>query len=541
VSATGIAAQQTVPASSPSASTFTIFIRSVVAGSEQIAVERTPTGWTVSGNGRMGPPLDIVTRSLEVRYDQAWKPLELTIDATTRGQQTTLRTTVTGTTARSEMNTAGGASEKTDTIDEAAILLPNLFFAPYEALAARLNATEAGATLPAYIAPLGSVTITVGAAVVEQIQTVNRMIKAKRTPITLTMPNGPPLTAEIWGDETGRLLRVSIPSQSLEVVREDVASVSSRRVAVSREGDEQFRIAANGFSLAGTLSKPSPADAAPRPAVVLVGGSEPTDRDEIITGIPIFGQLAGALADAGYYVLRYDKRGVGQSGGRPESAGLDDYAEDLRAAIRALGNRKEIDRRRIAVVGYGDGGLVAMIAASKEDRIAAAAVIASIGTKGADASLAQVSHALERSKRTDAEKQAALELQKQIQAAVLTGKGWEGIAPDIRRQAETAWFQSYLAFDPARVVRNIEQPLLIAHPMLDTQVAPANADSLEQLARARRRGTTEVVRVPGINHLLVPAKTGEVEEYGTLTDRTVSRDLVTALTAWLEKALTAPR
>jgi pimeloyl-ACP methyl ester carboxylesterase len=518
-----------------------IFIRSVVVGSEQIAVERTAAGWTISGNGRMGPPVDIVTRSLEVRYDAAWKPLGLSIDATTSGQHTTLKTTVSGTTARTEMTNAGAPSEKTDTIDEAALLLPNLFFAPYEALAARLHGAQAGATLPGYIAPLGSVTIAAGPAVVEQIQTVDRMITARRTPITLTMANGPPLAAEIWGDELGRLLRVSIPSQSLEVVRDDVASVSSRRVAVSRQGDEPFRAPANGFSLAGTLSKPAGTAAGQRPAVILVSGADPTDRDETIVGIPIFGQLAGVLADAGYYVLRYDKRGVGQSGGRPESATLDDYAEDLRAAVRALGNRKEIDRRRIAVVGYGDGGLVAMVAASKEDRIAAAAVVASIGTRGADARLAQVSRGLEQSKRTDAEKQAALDLQKQIQGAVLTGKGWEGISPEIRRQADTAWFQSYLAFDPARVMRNIEQPLLIVHAMLDAQVGPTHADSLEQLAKTRRRGTTDVVRLAGVNHLLVPARTGDVEEYGTLTDRTVSRELMTALTAWLEKALSAPR
>ncbi len=489
----------------------------------------------------MGPPVDVITRSLEVRYDAAWKPLSLTIDATTRGQLTTLKTVVSGTTATSEMNNGGVASGKTDTIDESAILLPNLIFAPYEALAAKLHSVEPGATLPAYIAPLGSMTITVGTPAQEQIQTVSRVITARRTPITMAMPDGPPLMAEIWGDESGRLLRVSVPSQSLEVAREDIASVSSRRVTVSHAGDEQVRVQANGFSLAGTLSKPADAAGHPRPAVVLVGGAEPTDRDETVFGIPIFGQLAGRLAESGFYVLRYDKRGVGLSGGRPESATLDDYTEDLRAAVRFLSNRKEIDRRRIAVVGYGDGGPVAMVAASKEDRIAAVAIVASIGVKGADANIAQVTRTLERSKRTDAEKQSALDLQKQIQAAVMTGFGWGAISVEIRRQADTPWFHSYLSFDPARVMRDIDQPLLVMHGLLDAQVMPSNADSLEQLAKARRRGSTEVVRVAGVNHLLVPATTGEIDEYGTLTDRNISRELTDALRSWLEKILASPR
>jgi hypothetical protein len=537
-----LSAQQPARASSAEVSSFTIFVRAVPIGSEQVSLERTADGWTIDGTGRIGAPLDIVTRMLQVRYDPAWKPLELTIDATTGGQPTTLRTVVTGTSARSEMNTGGAASDKTDTIDDASILLPNLFFfAPYEALAARLNTAQAGATLPAYIAPLGSMTITVGAAVQEQIQTVDRIITARRTPITLAMPTGPPLDAEIWGDESGRLLRVSVPAQSLEVVRQDIASVSSRRIAMSRAGDEQVRVPANGFSLAGTVSKPADPGGKPRPAVVLASGAGPTDRDETVAGIPIFGHLAGALADAGFVVLRYDKRGVGQSGGRPESATLADYADDLRAAVRFLADRKDVDRRRIAVAAHGEGGAVAMLAASKDDRIAALALLSSIGVSGAELNMAQLTRALERSKRTDAESQAATALQKQIQNAVLTGKGWDGISPEVRRQADTPWFQSYLAFDPAKVMRDIEQPLLVVHGLLDTQVARANADRLEQLARARRRGSVDIVRVPGVNHLLVPATTGEIDEYGTLKERGVSSDVTTALTAWLTKALAAAR
>jgi fermentation-respiration switch protein FrsA (DUF1100 family) len=182
---------------------------------------------------------------------------------------------------------------------------------------------------------------------------------------------------------------------------------------------------------------------------------------------------------------------------------------------------------------------VALIAAAKEDRIAAAVLIASIGAKGAEANLAQVTRALERSKQPDEQKQAALALQKQIQNAVLTGSGWEGVSPELRRQADTPWFHSYLSFDPARILRDVDQPLLIVHGELDAQVAPSNADSLEQLARARRRGSVEVARVPGVNHLLVPATTGDIDEYGTLPDRTVSASVTNALAAWLQKALPA--
>src|SRR5439155_26720886 len=176
--------------------------------------------------------------------------------------------------------------------------------------------------------------------------------------------------------------------QSLEVVREDIAAVSSRTVTISRPNDERVSIPSNGFSLAGTISKPASATGK-LPAVALVGAAGPTDRDGLAFGVPILGEVAGALADAGFLVIRYDKRGIGQSGGRAESAGLLDYVEDLRAAIKLLERRKDVDLKRIAALGHSEGGIVALTAAAKDKRIAAVGVLGAPGTTGAEIVLAQ--------------------------------------------------------------------------------------------------------------------------------------------------------
>ena len=106
------------------------------------------------------------------------------------------------------------------------------------------------------------------------------------------------------------------------------------------------------------------------------------DRDEVVAGIPIFAQLAGALAKQGFVVLRYDKRGVGQSGGRSERATLQDYADDLTAAVKWLAKRKDIDPRRIAVAGHSEGGAVAMLAAAREKQDCLARPHRGAGTPG---------------------------------------------------------------------------------------------------------------------------------------------------------------
>jgi pimeloyl-ACP methyl ester carboxylesterase len=256
----------------------------------------------------------------------------------------------------------------------------------------------------------------------------------------------------------------------------------------------------------------------------------------VVAGIPIFGQLASALADAGFLVLRYDKRGIGQSGGRAESATLQDYAEDIRAVVRYLSDRKDVDKKRINVVGHSEGAWTTVLAASREDDIAKAVLVAAPASTGAELVLAQQRDVLERSSMPDADKQAKVELQKKIQAAALGGGTWEGVPPELRKQAETPWFASFLAFDPAKVLPRVPQPLLIVQGKLDRQVAPENAARLAELANARKkRPPTEVVLLDGINHLLVPATTGELEEYASLTGREIDPRVAETIVTWLRK------
>lgn len=516
---------------------FMLFVRGVQVGTEEVLVARGGDGWTISSTGRAGAPLDLVTKSLLIRYNTEWKPVELTLDSTVRNQVLQLHVTVAGTQATTHLNNAGQTSDRTDTIDPSSVLIPNPFFAAYEAVAVQLKQAAPGATIPAYQGSQPVLSIRVGDSQGEQIQTVARRISARRTEVALAVQGTAEVQGEIWADEDGRLLRFSVPSQTVEYVRDDIASVSTRRVVISRPNDEQVQIPGNGFTLAGTISKPTSATGR-LPAVVLVAGSGPVDRDEIVSGIPIFGQLAGALADSGFLVLRYDKRGIGQSGGRVESAGLAEFADDLRATVKFLAYRKDVDPKRISVVGHSEGGSVTLLAAAKDNKIAAVALLATNGVTGSEMVLAQQKHVLDRTSMSDADKQAKVDLQKKLHQAVITGK-WEGVPVDLRRQIDNPEFQSVLTFDPAKIIPQVRQPILIVQGSLDTQVDPSNADRLESLARARKResATTEVVRLPGLNHLFVPATTGETEEYPELKERQIAPALPSALTTWLQKTL----
>jgi dipeptidyl aminopeptidase/acylaminoacyl peptidase len=277
------------------------------------------------------------------------------------------------------------------------------------------------------------------------------------------------------------------------------------------------------------------------PAVVLVGGPETHDRDAIIAGVPAFGQLAGTLANAGFIVVRYDRRGSGQSGGRSESATLDDYADDVRTVLKWLADHKGVDGKRLAVIGYDTGAWQAMLAASRDKRIVALVSLAAASTSGADVALEQQQLQFDRMKTPAADRDSKTALQKQLNAAVITGKGWDQIAPELRKQADTPWFQSFLAFDPAKVADSVDGHWLLVHGDLDREVPVAHAQRLTDAARKGDAESVDLVVVKGVNHLLQPAVTGDVTEYQKLASKGVSPDVSSAVVSWLQRTLPEPR
>jgi pimeloyl-ACP methyl ester carboxylesterase len=522
---------------------FRIFLQGRLVGTEDVTVRQRDGEWIISGTGRLGAPLDLTTRRLEIRYDQAWRPQSLILDASTKGGTLGIQTTFANGQAQNEVNQTGVVKRKQDAIAADTIVLPNLFFGSYEALALRLASIPDGGVFKAYIAPQAEISVKQTARSSQRIETAGRVVDVKTYALTFQNP-GSPLDAVLWTDEVGRLLRFEVAAQALLVVHEDLASVASRAQVMSRAGDQNVTIPGNGFNLAGTLSQPSgPANAKGRyPAIVLVAGSGPVDRDQTVAGVPIFAQLANAFADAGYYVVRYDKRGTGQSGGREEAATIDDYAEDLRAAVKFLRARKDVDPKRIALFGHSEGAWVALVAASRDEDIPAIVLAAGGSGSGGELVLEQQQHLLGKSNLSPAERQARIDLQKRIQAAVVGQGGWDGIPEPLRRQADTPWFRSFLLFSPSQAISKLKQPILVVQGALDRQVPAHHAEKLAELARARKRVPADRVQLAtldGVNHLLVPATTGELEEYPTLPRKAIDPRVVKTTTEWLAKVLSS--
>lgn len=529
----GAVAVAQAPAPAEGAAEYTIFLNGRQTGKEQVRLARSGTEWVLTGLGALGNAQSATTR-FEAKYTADWHPIESRLEMSQGSSSIVVDTSYGGTTAINEVKQNGTTTSKTDQISSRSIILPNNVYAPYEALAARLSTVEAGAELPVYVLPQTEIRAIVKAVTPGTVDGPAGTIPTRRYDLSFQNPGGA-LEAEVVIDDRARLVRLEIPAVGLSVVRSDLATVATRPQAVRNPTDADVMIPAAGFTLAGTITTPPTMGRLKHPAVILVAGSGPVDRDENVHGIPIFAQLAGALAEKGFIVLRYDKRGVGQSGGRSERVTLQDYAEDLITAVKWMEKRDDVDEKRLAVAGHSEGGMVAMLAGAREKKIKSLVLMAVPGTTGAELILEQQRHVLDTMKTPEAERTEKIDLQKRIQAAVVSGE-WAFVPDDLRKQADSPWFRSLLLFDPAETMKKVKQPVLIIQGALDTQVPPHHADRLAELARGRKnKQPVEVVHLPGVNHLLVPATTGEVSEYPNLKEKTIVPAIAAEIAEWVRQ------
>lgn len=534
-----LGATATAQQPSPAATGYTIFLRGTPIGHEDVVVRTDGTGITITSEGRASVPENSTIRKAEVRYTKDWTPESFVLEGTVNGGPVTAKSTFGNGVARTEGTQAGTPFTREHPVAaQPMVLMPSSFFGAWEGLTRRVITVTEPVEIRAYVVPQAELAIRVNAVAAERMQIGGAFYDVRRYDLVLRTPGGD-LPASITATAEGALVRLSVPAQALDVVRDDVASSTSRTQIYTNPGDESATIPALGFNIGATLTRPKGGPAR-LPVAILLAGSGIGDRDGTAFGVPTLAQLAGRIADAGIMAVRFDKRGYGQSGGRAESATLNDYAEDVRAVVKWLAARKDVDPKRIAVVGHSEGAWVGMLAASREDKIAALVTLAGASSTGTDLILEQQQSALDLTAMAPADRETRVALQKQIHAAVLSGKGWEGVPPALRKQADTPWFHSVLTFDPVRTIKNVRQPMLLVHGALDKQVPLAHAERLADLARKESKSkAVELVVVRGVNHLLAPAVTGEVSEYPTLTDRNVSADVSATVTGWLTKTFAA--
>jgi uncharacterized protein len=364
-----------------------------------------------------------------------------------------------------------------------------------------------------------------------------------------------------WQEEGGRLAMITVPAQQFTAVRkgyEPYATALERTVTgqsanggpngaarrdYSAPPDAPYTaqdavIAVDRYALVGTLLLPK-GGKAPYPAVLMITGSGQQTRDEELPipgleGYRPFRQIAEALAASGIAVLRVDDRGAGQSGGGETVLGATTtaLARDTRAQVAWLRNRRDIDPARIALVGHSEGANIAPMVAATDPRIAAIVMIAGTGKRGDEVLVDQLNDIMTRDSALTPARRDALKAQQQANFKTILDGG------QVPGEPRSVWLREFLTYDPLPTLRRVRQPILVLQGERDRQVVAENASRIGEAAQQAGNPDVTVRVLPGLNHLLLPASTGAVSEYGSLETDRIGADVIGVLNDWLLQKLT---
>jgi len=328
--------------------------------------------------------------------------------------------------------------------------------------------------------------------------------------------------------------------------------------------DVTFKNVEANITFSGTLTLP--AKEGNYPAVILITGSGPQNRDGEVVGHKPFLVISDYLTKKGIAVLRYDDRGFGQSTGDFKSGTSLDFATDVESAIVYLKSRREINQSKIGLIGHSDGGMIAPIVAAKSDDVAFIVLLAGPGIQGGKLLMMRQELLLKAMGMSEAEilelkksneetfkiisgskdpktiKADLIKYSKEHSAGIPSRLIPEGMTKDefVAAQIEemtSPWFIYFLHYDPAPTLEKVTCPVLALNGSKDVQVP--SQENLTAIGNALKKGGNENITIkelPDLNHFFQECKTCSLIEYATI-DQTFSPTALTEISDWLLKTV----
>jgi hypothetical protein len=316
-----------------------------------------------------------------------------------------------------------------------------------------------------------------------------------------------------------------------------------------RVEDVKFTNEKDGIELAGTLTLPK--QSGKHPAVVLVSGSGQQNRDEELMNHRPFWVIADYLTKQGIAVLRYDDRGMGESGGTFGGATSLDFSNDAEAAFDYLRNRKEIDPSRIGILGHSEGGIINFMVAARRPEVAFLVSLAGPAVNGIEVLKEQQKAILRASGMTEEAVQFSSNANAQMfdiieassnreEADTLLRqlvKGWgynEELTEQTVGELVSPWMYYFLKYDPTEAIIKVKCPALLLNGSKDLQVlASQNFPAYEKIIAEHGKTNLILREMPDLNHLFQHCETGSPNEYVTI-DETISPEVLEAIVEFVK-------
>ncbi len=318
----------------------------------------------------------------------------------------------------------------------------------------------------------------------------------------------------------------------------------------------KFENTENEVVLSGTLTLPK--ENGKFPAVVLISGSGPQNRDEELLGHKPFLVLADYLTKNGIAVLRFDDRGTAESTGDFKNSTTYDFATDVEYAIKYLQTRKEINNKHIGLIGHSEGGVIAPIVASKNKEVDFIVLMAGSALRG-DKLLLLQKYKIEI--QMGISKQI-VEANQQVFAGAYdiilnTNLGKTSVSDSLSNyfvstygsalpenqktalvnQLSSPWMIDFIRLDPAVYLEKVRCPILAINGSKDLQVpSKENLQIIENIKKNSKNAKIEIRELENLNHLFQECKTGAISEYRTI-EQTISPLALEVISNWILKQI----
>ncbi len=351
------------------------------------------------------------------------------------------------------------------------------------------------------------------------------------------------------------------------LIIERIKTMNSKNQITYHQEEVFFENTIDHITLAGTLTVPN--NLTSFPTVILIAGFGPNDRNLTGMGHTYFKVLAEYLTQQGIAVLRYDKRGVGQSTGDWSTVTSEDLARDVMAGIDYLKTREEIDSAKIGLIGFSEGGLIASLVASQCKNIAFAILMAPHVALGVHDLIYQAGLQLQ----ADGASQDFIERDKHVRTIVYNIIKEEADQPKAQKmihkvimqylqslptsQQEEAKklpfaftqenadmliekltapsYRFFTYYDPRNMLKEMQCAVLVIASPHDTIVSCEKTfPILQQAFNDSGNNNCTFIELPNLNHMFQTCKTGALAEYATIKE-TIAPTVMQIIAEWILK------
>lgn len=307
------------------------------------------------------------------------------------------------------------------------------------------------------------------------------------------------------------------------------------------------------------------------PAVIIITGSGTQDRDGTLFGHKLYWVLADYLTKNGIAVLRVDDRGAGKSslGNNIANATSLDFSYDVEASLNYLETRPDVNKKQLGLIGHSEGGIIAPMVAARRKDINFIVLWGAPAVGGARINVEQNAYALRKNGIDSIATNAFIKLHEKVLALFASSENKDVLDQKILPVFEAwkkdqsqkildalyvhdfsivgqdvfkiydglytlKWMRYFIAYNPEKDISKLKCSVLAVNGAKDTQVdAKSNLARIKEILTKSGNKDFDTEELPGLNHLLQTAVTGDLSEYEKI-EETMSPSALNIISNWIK-------